>query len=131
MALSQEIMASVQALDDSKYKKEKDLFNKVLLSAQSIMGHFSEFAKKNQFNDILEHCTDFLQFASVLVVAWRLLESARVAESKMGQADAAMKKYYESKVIDFKVYCAHYLIHNPSLAKTITDFDLDVSRLEV
>lgn len=131
MALSQEIMASVQSLDEAKYKKEKELFMKVLLSAQSIMGHFSEFAKKNQFNDILEHCTDFLQFASVLVTAWRLLESAKIAESKMAGADAAMKSYYESKVIDFKVYCAHYLLHNLSVAKTITDFDLDVSRLEV
>jgi alkylation response protein AidB-like acyl-CoA dehydrogenase len=129
--LSQDIMAGINKLDEAKYKKERDLFMKVLLSAQTILGHFSEFAKKNQLNDVLEHCTDFLQFASVLVTAWRLMESALLAEQKMVGADAAKKVYLESKVIDFKVYCAHYLIHNLSLAKTMTEFDLDVSRLEV
>jgi hypothetical protein len=38
---------------------------------------------------------------------------------------------YQSKITDFKVYCAHYLTHNLSLAKTILDFSDDVTMLEI
>mgnify|MGYP000197369129 CR=1 FL=1 len=74
--LTQEIVASVQKLDDAKYKREKEMFGKVLASAQAIIQTISGNAQKNQFNPVLQNCTEFLHFASQLVVAWRLLESA-------------------------------------------------------
>ena len=82
-------------------------------------------------NLVLQNCTDFLQFASQLVMAWRLGEAALLADKKMSGASADDKKYYESKVTDFRVYCANYLIHNLSTAKTILDFDQDVLALEI
>jgi alkylation response protein AidB-like acyl-CoA dehydrogenase len=130
-ALTQEIVASVKALDESKYKKEKEIFGKVLVSAQTVMQQISEYAKKNQYNLILQNATDFLGFASQLVVAWQLLESATLSDKKMDGASADDKKYYESKVTDFRIYCAHYLSHNLSLAKTITEFTEDVTMLEI
>ncbi|WPU65943.1 acyl-CoA dehydrogenase [Peredibacter starrii] len=130
-ALTAEIVAAVQSLDDAKFKKEKDIFNKVLLSAQGVMQHISTYAKNNQFNMILQNCTDFLNFASQMVIAWQLLESAVLADKKLASASADDKKYYESKVTDFRVYCAHYLIHNLSTAKTITDFTEDMTTLEI
>ncbi len=129
--LTQEIVASVQKLDDAKYKREKEMFGKVLASAQSIIQTISGNAQKNQFNPVLQNCTDFLQFASQLVVAWRLLESAHLAEQKIASAVGDDKKYYESKLVDFKVYCSHYLVHNLSIAKTITDFTEDLTALEI
>lgn len=129
--LTQEIVASVQALDESKFKKEKDLFNKVLLSAQTVMQQLTTYAKNNQYNLILQNCSDFLHFASQMVVAWKLLQSAVLADQKVQTTSGDEKKYYESKVVDFKVYCAHYLTHNLSVAKTMTDFNDDVTTLEI
>jgi len=129
--ISQEIIASVQSLDEIKFKKEKELFGKVLVSTQSIAQRISEYAKNNQFNLILQNCTDFLNFSSQLIVAWRLLESAKLADEKMETASPEDRKYYQSKITDFKVYCAHYLTHNLSLAKTIQDFSEDMTMLEI
>jgi alkylation response protein AidB-like acyl-CoA dehydrogenase len=129
--LTQAIVADVQALDDAKFKREKDLFNKVLMSAQAVMQHLTGYAKNNQYDLILQNCSDFLHFASQMVVGWKLLQSAVLADSKIASASPADKKYYESKIVDFKVYCSHYLTHNLSVAKTITEFTDDVTALEI
>ena len=129
--LIQEIVASVQSLDESKFKKEKDLFNKVLMSAQTIMQQLTSYAKSNHYNLVLQNCSDFLHFASQLVVGWKLLQSAVLADQKIQSAVGDEKKFYESKVVDFKVYCAHYLVHNLSVAKTVTDFTEDMTALEI
>jgi alkylation response protein AidB-like acyl-CoA dehydrogenase len=129
--LTQEIVGAVQGLDESKFKKEKDLFNKVLLSAQNMMQQLTTYAKNNQYNLILQNCSDFLHFASQMIVGWKLLQSAVLADQKLTSATAADKVYYESKITDFRVYCAHYLTHNLSVAKTITDYTDDVTMLEI
>jgi hypothetical protein len=131
MWLSEEIMKTVAQLDESKFKKEKDMMTKVMNSAQQIMGTISGYAKNNQMNLILQNCTDFLQFASQMVIAWRLCEAAILADKKLGSASGDDKKYYESKMTDFRVYCANYLVHNLSTAKTILEFDQDVLALEI
>jgi alkylation response protein AidB-like acyl-CoA dehydrogenase len=130
-ALTQEIVTAVQGLDEAKYKREKEMFQKVLMSAQGVMQQIAGYAKNNQYNLVLQNCTEFLNFASQMVIAWRLLESATLADSKMATASPADKKFYESKVTDFKVYCSHYLIHNLSMAKTISEFTEDVTALEI
>jgi len=129
--LTQEIVASVQALDEAKFKREKDVFNKVLMSAQTVMQQLTTYAKNNQYNLILQNCSDFLHFASQMVVGWKLLQSAVLADQKIQSAVGDDKKFYESKVVDFKVYCSHYLTHNLSVAKTVTDFTDDVTALEI
>ena len=129
--LTQEIAASVQALDENKFKKEKDLFNKVLASAQTVMQQLTTYAKNNQHNLILQNCSDFLHFASQMVVGWKLLESAVLADQKIPTATSEDKKFYQSKIVDFKVYCSHYLTHNLSVARTVTDFTDDVTALEI
>jgi len=131
MMVTQEIMASVAKLDEAKFKKEKELFQKVMTSAQTVMQQLSTYAKNNQFNLVLQNCTDFLLFSSQLIVAWQLMESAVLADQKIAGATAEDKKYYLTKVTDFKVYCAHYLIHNLSIAKTITDQTEDLTTLEI
>lgn len=130
-ALSQEMIASVGALDEATFKKEKELFGKVLMSAQAALQHVAGLAQQNKFNLVLEHCTDLLQLASQMVVGWRLLESATVAQKKLATATGDERAYLQSKIVDFKTYCAHYLVHNLSYAKTITDFEQDVSTLEL
>lgn len=130
-ALTQEIVASVQALDETKFKREKDLFGKVLMSAQGVMQQLTSYAKNNQYNLILQNCTDFLNFASQMVMAWQLMEAAVLADSKLASASPDDKKFYESKITDFRVYCSQYLIHNLSIGKTISDFTEDMTTLEI
>ncbi len=59
------------------------------------------------------------------------MESAKIAQTKLSSATGDEKKYLESKIVDFKTYCAHYLIHNLSISKTITDYGDDVTALEL
>lgn len=101
------------------------------MSAQGVMQQISGYAKNNQYNLILQNCTDFLNFASQMVIAWQLLESAVLADKKMATASPDDKKYYETKVTDFRVYCSQYLTHNLSIAKTISDFTEDMTTLEI
>jgi alkylation response protein AidB-like acyl-CoA dehydrogenase len=129
-ALTTQIVSSVQKLYP-QFKREQELFGKVLMSAQTTMQKISEWAKAGQHNMILQNCTDFLNFASQMVVAWRLLESAQMAAQKVGTASGDDKAYYESKMVDFKVYCSQFLVHNLSIAKTITDFSEDMCSLEI
>lgn len=129
--LTQEIVTAVQGLDEAKFKREKELFGKVLMSAQTMMQQLTTYAKNNQYNLILQNCSDFLHFASQMVVGWKLLQSAVLADQKLSAASGDEKKFYESKVTDFRVYCSHYLIHNLSTAKTITDFTEDMTTLEI
>lgn len=129
-ALTTQMVASVQKLDP-QFKREQELFGKVLMSAQTTMQKISEWAKAGQHNMILQNCTDFLNFASQMVVAWRLMESAQMAAQKVGTASGDDKAYYESKMVDFKVYCSQFLVHNLSIAKTITDFSEDMCSLEI
>ncbi|HXH76689.1 MAG TPA: acyl-CoA dehydrogenase [Bacteriovoracaceae bacterium] len=129
--LSQEMAASVEALDESKFKLEKDLFNKVLSGAQGVLQQLTTYAQNKQHNLILQNCTDFLSYVSQMVVAWRLLESAALANQKLAGASVDDKKFYESKITDFRIYCSQYLIHNLSMAKTMTDYSQDMTALEI
>ena len=129
--LTQEIVTAVQGLDEVKFKREKDIFNKVLMSAQGVMQHIAGYAKNNQYNLVLQNCTDFLNFAAQLVIAWQLLESAALADQKMAGASAEDQKYYATKITDFRVYCSHYLNRNLSIAKVISEFTEDLTTLEI
>lgn len=130
-ALVGEIAASVQGMDDKTFGKEKALMGKVLATSQGVVEFIGGLAKEKKFNQVLQHATDFLSFASTLIVAWRLYESAKVAQEKLTGASGEEKTYLESKLVDFRTYCAHYLIHNLSIAKTITEFNDDVSAIEL
>lgn len=129
--LTKNIQDSVASLDENKFKKEKDLFGKVLYKAQFVMQKITEYAKSNSYNLILQNSTDFLNFLSQLVIAWRLLESAQIADQKMETASPSEKAFYQTKIVDFKVFCAHFLSHNLSFAQTMIDFTEDMTTLEI
>lgn len=130
-SLTQEVLSSVQSLNEGFFKYEKDLFLKVLASAQQVMQQITTYAKNNQYNLILQNCTDFLQFVAQVVVGWRLLESAVIAQQKLENTSGDEHKFYESKLIDFKIYCSHYLVHNLATAKTMTELNQDLTTLEI
>lgn len=129
--LTKDIMTSIDGMSD-QFAKEKGLFSKVLGEAQNIMGKLGGLAKDKQMNQVLQHCTDFLLFASQLVVAWRLYECARVAETKLTESNGEDEKaFLESKIIDFKTYCSNFLVHNIAISKTITDLADDITTIRI
>lgn len=131
-AISEDIFKSSNNLDDEDFTFEKGIFSKSLAAAQEVMGFVAKKAKAGEMNFVLQNCTDFLNVAATIVVAWRLLESAVIAKNKLPNAQGEdEKKYLESKVVDFKIYCAHFLVHSISTAKTITGSLEDITSYEV
>lgn len=130
-AISEEIFKSSNRLGD-ELTFEKGVFSKALGAAQEAMGYIGKKAKKQEMNVVLQNCTEFLSLASNIVVAWRLLESAVIAKNKIPTAKSAEEKaFLESKIVDFKIYCAHYLVHSIATAKTITGLVEDITTYEV
>jgi alkylation response protein AidB-like acyl-CoA dehydrogenase len=110
---------------------ERTKFSKALGAAQEAMGFIGKKAKKGEMNFVLQNCTDFLGLASHIVVAWRLMESAMIAKEKLPNAKGDEKAYLESKIVDFKIYCAHYLVHAAAMAKTITSSEDDITTFDI
>ena len=79
---------------------------------------------------MLYHSHEFLIYCGNLVVAWRLLESAQVAKEKMASANASEKEFYETKLVDFKVFCQQVLSRNTGITQSILEFE-DLSTLAV
>ena len=129
--LTAEIMKTVSQAPKEFCSVEIELINKVMMSAQNVMGMITKKAQAKDMESILAHCTDFLQFASCLVVAWRLLDSAILANSKLASSSGDDKKFLESKIADFKIFCTHYLIHNVALAKTMVDHELNLKEFSL
>lgn len=127
--LSEEIFKTSNNLDDT-FSFERGVFSKVLGAAQDAMGFIGKKAKKNEMNLVLQNCKDFLDMASHIVVAWRLMESAVVANKKI-QAGEGDKVFLQSKVDDFRIYCAHYLPQATAHAKTIVTFEDDILSYQV
>jgi alkylation response protein AidB-like acyl-CoA dehydrogenase len=128
--LTEEMMKTLGKVPKEFCPKEVETFQKVMAQAQNIMAHLTKKAMAKDFDGILTHCTDFLNFASCLVVAWRHLENALVAQEKLKNATAD-KAFLESKIVDFQVFVAHYLIHNMSLAKTIVDLEMNYKEVSI
>lgn len=128
-ALIKKIMATTAKLEKD-FSTEQALFGKVLASGQKVMESLTAKAMEKKIPQVLQHCTDFLEFMSRLVVAWKLADSALLAKEKLDQGSNE-KEFYESKIVDFKIFCQHYLIHNIATAKTITDLEMDIHQIEL
>lgn len=124
-------MMATLARVGQNFPKEKVLMEKVLGSAKQIMDHISKYAQAKNFDGILQHSVDFLNFSGNMVVGWLLLDSALLAKERMDGATDEEKVYLNSKIVDFQIFCAHYLIHNLSLAKTITEYEQDLASIEI
>ena len=60
------------------------------------------------------------------------MESAIVAKKKLENASGEdEKKYLESKIVDFKIYCAHYLVHTNAMSRTITNMEEDITAFDI
>jgi alkylation response protein AidB-like acyl-CoA dehydrogenase len=129
--LSGKMLIFANDLDDELWGKQKGLMMKVLGHAAPIVESFASRAKAGKFELILQHCTDFLKFSSQLVVAWRLGEAAVIAHEKLANAEGEEEIFLKSKVLDFRIYCQQVLVHNIAIAKSINDFEIDLTTIEI
>jgi alkylation response protein AidB-like acyl-CoA dehydrogenase len=124
--ISEEIFKASNNLDDD-FTFERGVFSKAVAASQEAMGYIAKKAKNNEMSFVLQSCKDFLDLSAHIVIAWRLMESAMVAKSKIDSATDEEKEYYESKIVDFKIYCSQYLVHAISTAKSITSVEDDLT----
>ena len=129
-AISEEIFHTSNNLDDD-FTFEKGVFSKAVAASQEAMGYIGKKAKNKEMSFVLQSCKDFLDLSAHIVVAWRLMESAIIAKSKLEGATGEEKEFLESKIIDFKIYCSQYLVHAISTAKSIVTVEDDFSKLKL
>ncbi len=115
--LAKEISDSVQSLDSSM-NKEKELMGRALVSAKNSIGIIATAAKNKKMNIVLQSCTDFLNLNAHLLAAWRLLVAAKQAQKEL-ELDGSDKKFLETKIVDFKIYCSQFLPKAFALADSI------------
>ena len=128
--ISEEIFKSSNNLTD-EFTFERGIFSKAVAASQEAMGYIAKKAKSNEMNYVLQSCKDFLDLSSHIVIAWRLMESAMIANELIKNASGADKEFYESKIIDFKIYCSQYLVKSISLSKSIVSLDEDISKINL
>lgn len=129
-SLSEDVFKTSNRLSD-EFTFEKGVFSKALGAAQEAMGFIGKKAKNNEMNMVLQNCKDFLDLSAHIVVAWRLMESAWIADEKVKTATGDEKEFLETKIVDFKIYCSSYLVQAISLAKSITSMDQDLTEYKL
>lgn len=114
-----------------EFKAETVVIGQNLKDAQAMLENFGRLAAGGKFDAVLYHSHDFLIYCGNLVVAWRLLESALLANEKLSKAAGDEKDFLNSKVIDFKVFCQQFLSKNAGIAQSVLSFPEDFSALAV
>lgn len=125
------IQNTLEKKEASLWKSELELMIKSMKACNEIATMYGKLAMEKKINNILETATDFLDFSGNLVTSWMLLEQAIMANSKMDGANQEDKKYYQSKIIDYKVFCRQYLSENEGLAYSILNFKESLADFEV
>lgn len=123
-----------KTLSDSRLENWPDevgQMSKSLQKGQSILELYGSYAKEGKMDLILESCTDFLRFSGNIILSWLLCDEALLSLEKMNTAEGDDKKYYQSKVDDFKIFCQHFLIENSGISQTILNFKNPLSNMEL
>ena len=114
-----------------EFSHELAMLGKSMEMSQKILQKFSQMAQAKNMDCILTYATDFLGYCGNIAVGWLLLEHACIAKGKIEGANEQDKKYYQSKIVDFRVFCQFQLVKNIGVANSILNFEEDLVSLEV
>jgi hypothetical protein len=132
MAIGAKIQKTMARAEASEFPDELAVVAKNLQKAQEIVTHLGSIAKANQFETVLFHSMNFLNFTANLIGAWLLLEAACEASLALKTASSAEdKEYYQSKKVDFRFFVQQQLTKNAGLSQSILNFKEDLSQLKV
>lgn len=131
-AVGKKIQAAMANPEAKVWGHETSMIGKSMEMSEKILAKFGQMAMSKNENGIFAHSTDFLNYCGNLVLSWLLLEHAIEASKLLKTATSEEdKKYYQSKVDDFKVYCQYQLTRNIGLANSILNFDEDLTKISV
>ncbi|MCR9205325.1 MAG: acyl-CoA dehydrogenase [Halobacteriovoraceae bacterium] len=129
-ALGGKIQKSLAHPAAGEWKQETQAMAASMQKATQILEQYGKYAGEKDFDSILGSSTDFLTYCGNLIVAWRLLHGACIAKELLDQGDGD-KAFLESKIIDFKIFCQHYLTRNTGIAQSILNYDQSWTSVEV
>ncbi|MBI2519360.1 MAG: acyl-CoA dehydrogenase [Bdellovibrio sp.] len=128
--VGEKIMAQLVGSNAKWWPTECAQIGKNLALAGKILEKLGQFAAQNKIDQILEHTYNFLMFSGNLVVAWKLLEHAGLAQTRLTDASSDDKLYYLSKVQDFRFFCQSQLSKNEGLFYAMFNSDFSVTSVE-
>lgn len=106
----------------SVFPAEVGLWKECAQKISEVTKEFFKKASSGMMTHILQHSSDYLMMCSYLIMSWQLGKSALLAQEKIqmgAYSNEEHKQYYETKIVDFEIYCQHYLVHAQSLATTM------------
>ncbi|WP_127716489.1 acyl-CoA dehydrogenase [Halobacteriovorax sp. HLS] len=131
-AVGKKIQAVMETPEAKEFTHETSMIGKSMEMSEEILKRFSKMVAEKKELDILSHSTDFLNYCGNLVVAWMLLEHAVLAKKEMAtECSEEEKKYYQSKIVDFKIFCQYQLVKNIGIGNSILNFENNLMKLEL
>ena len=132
MGIGAKIQKAMARKEAQEFPDELVMLGKNLQKAQEILAHFGTLAKANNYDAILFHSMNFLNFSANLIGSWLLLEGACEAIIAAPAAQSSEDKdYYQSKKVDFRFFVQQQLVKNSGIAQSILNFKEDLSQLNV
>ncbi|MFG1484624.1 acyl-CoA dehydrogenase [Halobacteriovorax sp. RZ-1] len=130
--VGKKIHATMNREEAKAYPHEVSMIGKSMEMSEEVVKKFGSFMAANNQSAVLAHATDFLSYCGNLVVSWLLLEHACIAQNELKTATSEEeKKYYQSKIDDFKVFCQYQLTRNIGLAHSVLNFEEDLTSINV
>jgi hypothetical protein len=132
MSVGVKIQKTMARPEAKVFGEELALMAKNLEKAQIILERFGKEVKADKVDAVLFHATAFLNFSGNLVASWLLLENACEASLLLATCtNEEDKKYYQSKMLDFRFFVQQQLVKNIGLAHSMLGFAEDLSQLNV
>ena len=130
-ALGAKIQQTLGEKEAANWQTECGFIGKSMEKAVAILQKYGEWAAAKNFDAITGTSMDFLNYCGNLIVAWRLLRGAVVAQRLLDEGSYDDKAYLETKIVDFKVFAQHFLTRNGGLAQSILNFEQDWTAVEL
>jgi alkylation response protein AidB-like acyl-CoA dehydrogenase len=132
MKIGEKMKATIDSDEAKEFAHEVSMIGKSMEMSEKVLEKFSKMMAEGNSNGILAHTTDFLSYCGNLVVSWLLLEQACIAKRKITNgASTEDEKFYQSKIVDFKVFCQYQLVRNIGVGNSVLNFEEDLTLLEV
>jgi len=130
--VGKKIQATMQREEAKQFPHEVSMIGKSMEMSEKVLGKFGEMMANKNEAAVLAHATDFQNYCGNLVISWLLLEHACLASNELKNADNEDdKKFYQSKIDDFKVFCQYQLTRNIGLAHSVLNFEEDLTKIRV
>jgi alkylation response protein AidB-like acyl-CoA dehydrogenase len=131
-AVGKKIQAVMSTEEAKEFTHETSMIGKSMEMSEKVLEKFGKMAAEKNEMGILAHSTDFLNYCGNLVVAWLLLEHAVLAKKEIAAGcSGEEKKYYQSKIVDFKIFCQYQLVKNIGIGNSVLNFENNLMKLEL